>query len=50
MFILTDVFQNFSEMCLNIYSFDPDRFLTPLGVSSIISSFKKEQSKIRFFN
>ena len=31
--LLIDVFENFRNMCLEIYELDPDRFLTTLGLA-----------------
>ena len=42
--LLADAFENFRNMCLEIYGLDPVQFL------SMASSCKKDQSKIRSFN
>ena len=46
--LLVDVFENFRNMCLKIYEFDPARFLTAPGLSWQ-TTLKKKQSKIRSF-
>ena len=45
--LLADVLENFRNMRLEIHELDPTRFLTALG---LVSSFQKDQSKIRSFN
>ena len=32
-FVLSDVFENFSNMCLEIYEFDPAHFLSAAGLA-----------------
>ena len=31
--LLTDVFENFRNMCLEIYELDPEKFLSPPGLA-----------------
>ena len=45
--LLADVFENFQNMCLEIYELDPGHFLTALGLAWQAA---KDQSKIRSFN
>ena len=45
--MLADVFENFRNMCLEIYQFDPAKLLSAPGLTS---GFKKDKSKIRSFN
>ena len=47
--LLTDVFNNFRNMCLEIYELDPVKFLSAPGLN-MGSNFKKHKSKIIFFN
>ena len=47
--LLTDVFSNFSNMCLKIYGIDPAHFLSAPGFTWK-AALKKQQSKIRFNN
>ena len=43
--LLTDVFENFWNMCHEIYELDPDRFLTTPGLAWQ-AAFKKNKVKL----
>ena len=45
--LLTDVFENFRSMCLEIYGLDPAKFISASGLSW--QAALKNQSKIRSF-
>ena len=47
--LLADVFENFRNLCLEIYEFDSTKFLSASGFVRQ-SSFKKNKSKISSFN
>ena len=47
--LLADVFENFRNMCLDIYELDPLHFLSVPGLA-MATNLKKKQSKIRSFN
>ena len=47
--LLADVFENFKNMCLIIYELDPARFFFRSWIR-MTSSFKKDETKIRYFN
>ena len=47
--LLTNVFENFQNVCLEIYELDRARFRTAPGLN-MASNFKKDRSKIRSFN
>ena len=44
--LLADVFENFRNVCFEIYELDPAKFLSAPG----LVWQKKRQSRIRFFN
>ena len=46
--LLADILENFPNVCLEIYEFNPARFLTAPRLVKATS--KKKQSKIRSFN
>ena len=43
--LLADVFENFRKMCLEIYEFDPAKFLSTLGLAWQ-AAFKKTKIKL----
>ena len=45
--MLADIFENFRNMCLNIYELDPVYFVSVPGLDYL---FKKDRSKIRINN
>ena len=47
--LLADLTENFQNMCLEIYEVDTAKFLSASGLASQ-AAFKKNKSKIRFFN
>ena len=47
--LLAEVFENFQNMCVEIYEPGPARFFTAPGLPWQ-TTFKKTKSKIRFFN
>ena len=47
--LLADVFENLRNIFLEIYELDPAHFHSTPGLAGQ-NSFKKDQSKIRFFN
>ena len=46
---LADVFENFQNICLEIYELDPAKFLSVPGLAWHLT-LKKARGKIRFFN
>ena len=47
--LLSDVFENFRNNCIEIYEFDPAHFLSAPGLACE-ACFKKGRSKIRIIN
>ena len=44
--MLADVFENFGNICLEIYELDPAKFRLASGLASMASSFKEEKTKL----
>ena len=47
--LLEDVYENFRNICIEIYELDPAHFLSATGLAWQVF-FKKDQSKIRIIN